>query len=152
MGNFNNEKNNNKRKFNNKNNKQKRVNPKEVKLPVYLPADLNEDIYNEIVDLLNTTKFNKISIPVNISRHLINPDDTSNKVSVIGYIRNYNPETTEFTIILFDNLVEPVKNLGDIAMAVVFNTYKEKFTNIARFEVIPVTFEPVFTEDEEVNK
>ena len=153
MGNFNNQKNNNKRKFNNKNTKQKKVNPRELKLPLYLSADLSDDIYNEIIDVLNSTKFNKISIPLNISRNLINPNssENDNKVSVIGYIRNYNTSNGEFTAILFDNFIEPIKNLGDVAMSVSFNTYKEKLTTITRFEIIPVVFEEKTEGDEENN-
>ena len=57
--------NNNHRGRNNNRNKvakQPKVNPNEIKAPLYLSENLSEDIINEITDVLTNTRFNKISM------------------------------------------------------------------------------------------
>jgi hypothetical protein len=145
---FNNEKKHNKKDYKKPNNKRK-VNT-EIKIPLYLSADLSEDIRDEIIDVLNINIFNKISIPLNISRSLVNPDTKEGdvRVSTIGYIRSYDSESMEFTVTIFDNFINTVKDLGDVAMDISFVTYKDKFVSITKFIVIPVEIETV----DEVNE
>lgn len=145
--------NNNERNYNNRgrnNNfndrkvaKQPRVNPNEVKAPLYLPADLDKNILTEINDVLNETKFNKISIPIGTYRCLIesNVDCDDNRVRTIGYIKKYNPETKEFTIVIFENLIEKIKEQGDIAVELQFTKYKNTLGTITKFNIVPIFVE-----------
>jgi hypothetical protein len=142
--NFNQNNNERKRNFKKRNErnttKQHKVN--ELKAQLYLPADLNESIAFEIIDVLNNTRFNKISIPLNMSKRLIDSKDANDtRVTTIGYIRDYDPETEMFTVIVFDNFIESVNSLGDIAMDITFVTYKDKLRNITKFNIIPVIYE-----------
>ena len=128
--------------YHNKKFREPRVNPNEIKASLCLPADLNENIANEIIDTINNTKFNKISIPLSTYRWIIDgvkegsePDTRS---TTIGYIRNYNAETKEFTLIVFTGFIDKVKSLGDIAIEVQFTEYKERLGTITKLNVIPV--------------
>ena len=145
--NQNNRTNNNRGRNNNydrkKVNKQPKVNPNEIKAPLYLPADLNENIVNEITEVLTSTKFNKISIPIGVRKCFIDNtvDANDTRVATIGYIRNYNAETCEFTVIVFGNFTNIIKELGSIAIDLQIITYKESLGTITKFNIIPVIYE-----------
>lgn len=135
--------NNNHRGRNNNRNKvakQPKVNPNEIKAPLYLSANLSEDIINEITDVLTNTRFNKISIPLSTYRCLVdsNVDADDNRVCTIGYIRNYNAETKEFTVVVFSNFIDIIKEQGDIALELQFTKYKEGLGTITKFIIVPV--------------
>ena len=144
MNNYkNNEKsqNNNRRGYNNKKaNKQPKVNPNEIKIPLCLPVDLNDDTTNQIIDVLCNTRFDKISIPLGISRRLI--EDTvedDNRVRTIGYIRSFDAGSAEFTVIIFGKDLEAVKNLGTtgcLAMDLVYSAHKDgSLRTITKFNI-----------------
>lgn len=146
--------NNNRRGQNNNFNKkvvrQPKVNPNEIKAPLYLPADLNENIVNEITTVLTETKFNKISIPLGTYRCMIdnNVDADDTRVCTIGYIRKYNAETKEFTLTLFNNFVDLIKSMGDVVVELQFTTFKEALGSITKFNIVPVVYEEVAEEEE----
>lgn len=146
--NQNNKKTNNKEHNNNFNErnkvaKQPKVNPNELKAPLFLPADLNENIVSEILDVLEKNRFNKISIPVGTYRNLIesNIDADDTRVCTIGYVRGYNAETEEFTVIVFSKFIDLIKSHGDIAMELQFTEYKEKLGTITKFNIVPAVYE-----------
>lgn len=151
-----NNQNNNRKNYNNRgehnNNRvarQPKVNPNEFKAPLFLPASLDENVVREIIEVLSTTKFNKISIPLGTYRY--NTDTTvdvnDTRVCTIGYIRNYNQETEEFTVSVFSKFTDLVKSFNDAAIELQFTMYKEKLGTITKFNIIPV----IYTE-EEVNE
>lgn len=146
--NYNNNKRNNRGRNNNfdenrKAIKQPKVNPNEIKLPLYLPADLEENIVNEIFDVLSTTRFNKISVPLGTYKCLVDSDidGDDNRVCTIGYIRNYNKENNEFTVIVFGKFLDTIKAYNDIAMELTFNKYKDSLGTITKFNIVPVYYE-----------
>lgn len=148
MSNFNqnNKRTNNKeRNFNDHNKvaRQPKVNPNEFKAQLFLPASLSESIKTEILDVLAKTKFNKISIPVGTYRYLIesNIDADDARVCTIGYIRGYNAETEEFTLVVFSKFTDIIKSLGDIAIDLQFTQYKEKLGTITKFNILPVLYD-----------
>lgn len=123
--------------------KNHKVNPNEIKVPLYLPADLNENTANEILKVLAETKFNKISIPVGTYRCLIdyNVDESDNRVCTIGYIRNYNIKNNEFTVVIFSKFMDFVKSMKESAIELTFTNYKDKLGTITKFNIIPVVYE-----------
>jgi hypothetical protein len=139
----------NRNKFNNqrgrnnnykKSERQPKVNPNELKVALSLPADLNNDIANEILDVLASTKFNKISIPLGAYRNMIDAAAEENDIRVctIGYIKNYDVVNKVFTVIIFDRFLEVIKNpeLGQLKMELAFTTYKEtSLGTITKFNI-----------------
>lgn len=124
---------------NRRNNKVKKVNPNEITIPLYLPADLDENIINEIIDVLESTKFNKISVPLGTYRYLIdsNANADDDRISTIGYIRNYNKETKEFTVITFGRFAELLKEKNCTVIELMFTIYKDSLGTITKFNFVP---------------
>lgn len=152
--NQNNERNNNRGgNYNNRKKvaKQPKVNPNEIKAPLYLPADLNENIVNEIPDVLTGTRFNKISIPLNIRKCFLdyNVDENDTRTSTIGYIRRYNAETREFTVVIFSNFIDAVKEYANVAVEPQFTTYKDGLGTITKLTMVPVVYEDAPAEEVE---
>ena len=154
----NNERNQNRRGYNNKKaNKQPKVNPNEIKVPLCLPVDLNDDVKNEIYDVLTNTKFDKISIPLGIYRSLIEDcEEGDTRVCTIGYIRKYDTESTEFTVIVFNKYLDIIKELGmeNIVLELTFNTYNNTLRTITKFNIacLPCNTEKVNNEAETINE
>ena len=138
MSNFNENNTKNYKGKNNKKNKQEKINPNEIKVVLNMSANLDENIANEIIDVLYTTKFNKISLPLNVYRSLIdsNAELDDNRVCTIGYIRDFNPETHVFTVVVFKNYVEIFKNMN-IVMDLIFTTYNNSLGAITKFIIKP---------------
>ena len=109
--------------FNNKKfNKKPRVNPNEVKASLCISKVITEDMYREIIDVLANTKFNKISIPLGIYRNAIdsNVDADDVRITTIGYIRDYNTETYEFTVVIFKNFIDYIKKIENPVIDLLF--------------------------------
>lgn len=164
MSNNNTNQNNNERHHNNRGghnfnnrkkvNKQPKVNPNEIKVPLYLPADLDENIINEINNVLTTTKFDKISIPLGTYRCLIdsNVDADDARVSTIGYIRKYDAETEMFTVVIFSNFIDFFKAQSDNVVTLQFNSHKDHLRTITKFIIVPVVCDDECTDCDEVNE
>lgn len=134
--------------------KHPRVNPNEIKVPLYLPANLNENITNEILDVLAATKFNKISFPLGTYRCLVDSsvDENDTRICTIGHVRGYNAETKEFTVIVFDKFIETIKSHENVAVDLMFTTYKENLGTITKINIVPAFSEEKCEDSDEVNK
>ena len=151
----NNERNNNTRKGYKKANNQPRVNTNEIKVPFYLSTDLNDDLRDEIFDVLATTKFDKISIPLGIFRNLIEDcKEGDTRVCTIGYIRNYDIERAEFTVVIFSKYIDIVKELGieNLVLEVMFNTYNNGLRTITKFNIAYASNEKFEEEAETIDE
>lgn len=75
------------------------------------------EIENEVKEVLAETKFDKISIPLNTYRRLLSEDggdSEDTKITTIGYIKNYNPETEKFTVVIFNTFKDIIKSWEDL--------------------------------------
>ena len=134
---------NNEKNYNGKRNKKSKpakANPNEFKVVLHLSEEANENINNEIIDVLANTRFDKISIPVGTYRNLAEEcsDADDNRVCTIGYIRNYDANTKEFTLIIFDKFTKKIKDLGDIVMGVSYTSFKDSLRTITKFNLLPI--------------
>lgn len=136
--------------FNNKkSNKQPKVNYNKINVPLYLAADLNENIIEEIIDVLAGTKFNKISIPLGTYRCLVdnNTDVNDSRICTIGYINNYNESTKEFTVVIYNNFINTVKEFNNPVIDIKFTIHEDKLGTIVKFNVIPTITEECIEEN-----
>lgn len=121
--------------------KKPRVNPNELKASLSINKTINEDMYNEILDVLSNTRFDKISIPVGILKSFIDPnvDADDSRIVTIGYIRNYNAETKEFKLIIFNAFLDQIKNLaGDFSVDALFTETRDNtLGTITKFTIYP---------------
>ena len=109
------------KKFNKKP-REPKVNPHEVKASLGILKEVNENVYTEILDVLASTKFNKVSIPLGIYKSLIdsNVDADDSRITTIGYIRDYDAETKEFTVIIFKGFIDYIKKNDCSVMDLLF--------------------------------
>lgn len=124
--------------------KKPRVNPNQLTVKLVLDSkNLNDELIDEILEVLETCQFSKISIPLGTYRNLIINDSAAddNRVSTIGYIRDYNAETQEFTVVVFNNFIDAIKSWGEVGIELQYLTYKGKLGTITKLNIIPVTSE-----------
>lgn len=121
-----------------------RVNPNEVKAQLYLPEDLCDNVKAEIIDVISKAKFSKISVPLGTYRcNLDESNGDDERISTIGYMRKYDPDSQEFTVIVFNNFIDIVKGFGDLAVELLFTTNKDKtkLGTITKFNLVPIIYE-----------
>lgn len=136
----------------NKNDRQPKTNPNVIKMPLYLQNSIPEDIANEILSILATNKFNKISIPLSTYRFTFEEtNEGDNRVYTIGYIRNYNAETCEFTVVVFDGFLDAIKSLGNVGINPMYTTYNNALGTITKFIAVPVVLAENESTDDEVD-
>ena len=116
-----------------------------MKLSFVLPEDASENAVNELLDVLKTTKFNRISFPVSTYRYYLdeNIGNDDNRVVTIGYIKNFDAETGLFTIVIFNNNKPAIEVFKNPTLEVVFSEYNGKLGCITKFNVIDMPTEEV---------
>ena len=116
-----------------------------------MPADLPNDIHNEIMDIIETTKFDKISVPVSSYRRFYDNrvDASDNRTSVIGYIRSFNKEDNTFTVVIYSNNAKITSEFVNPEISIAFTIYKDEFGAITKFIIAPTTSEEENTGDDE---
>ena len=112
-----------------------KVNPNEFKVPLHLSADLSLNVIDEILDVLASTRFDKISIPVGTYRCLVDTNSPidDNRVSTIGYIKGYDPDTNVFTIVVFNTFNEFMTSHDGIYMDLHIIANEEGLKTITKF-------------------
>lgn len=110
-----------------------------------LPTDLSDDLYNEIMEVLQTTKFNKISFPLSSYRHnhdnTLPADDT--RVITVGYIKKFDQKNNKFIVVLFNNAKAVIDGFVNPVIDVSFTQYNGKLGTITKLIIAPETTELV---------
>lgn len=99
--------------------------------------NLTEDALANILDILASTSFSKISFPISAYKWQIDSsvDRDDNRSITAGYIKKYDAETKTFTIVIYNKLAETIMAFKEPVMDVVFTEYKGKFGTITRLIV-----------------
>lgn len=99
----------------------------------------SESIKNEILAVLKSTKFNKISFCLSSPRRYFDEsvaaDDT--RIITVGYIKKYDPKNEEFTLVIFNNLREVVETFENPVVEVIFTEVNGKLGTITKLNIIP---------------
>lgn len=137
--------------FNNNHTSKRTVRNAVLKVPFTMPAGLPNDIHNEIMDIIETTKFDKISVPVSSYRRFYDNrvDASDNRTSVIGYIRSFNKEDNTFTVVIYSNNAKITSEFVNPEIGIAFTIYKDEFGAITKFIIAPTTSEEENTSDDE---
>lgn len=129
-------------------NTQKQNNSIEVTLA--FPADITEELRTEIMDVINTTKFNKISFPLSSYRHShddsIPADDT--RVITVGYIKKFDRKNSVFHVVLFNNVKSLIEEFDNPIIKVDFTQYNGKLGTITKLIIIPTCIDNESDTDE----
>ena len=101
--------------------------------------EVSDAVFDEIVDVLKKTKFNKISFPLSSYRNLFDntvaADDT--KMLTVGYIKKFDAENLEFTVMVFPKCKEVVDAFKNPAIEVVWTEFNDKLGVITKLNIIP---------------
>lgn len=128
-------------------------NPNEIRTKLLISSDFKEEVKEEILDVLAETKFNKISIPLGTYRYLVENDvaEDDNRIVTVGYIKKYNPSNQEFTVILFNNMRDIIKDMGNLTIELLCTMFGGHLGTITKFNIIPVE-EDIQDEDSELDE
>jgi hypothetical protein len=108
-----------------------------AKLAFY--KDLPDEVYNEIIDVLKKTKFNKISFPLNTYRYLIDEtvDDIDTRMATVGYIKRFDADKLEFTVAVYPKSHDAVAAFENPVVEVVWTEFKGKLGVITKLNIVP---------------
>ena len=111
--------------YNQKYNKRNQKQNNHYKIGYVLPEDVSKGTLEEVLEILSTTKFNKISFPVSTYRYYMdgNTDMNDTRVITVGYIKNFNNRLS------IDEFTNPT-------LEVVFSEYNGSLGCITKFNII----------------
>lgn len=94
-----------------------------------------------LLDILSDIKFDKISIPLYTYKNLIFDGGIKGTIAV-GYIKDFNPETEEFTVVIFGKNAESVCTFEDpvIYPRVYIDNETEDVKSIIGLDICPSSF------------
>ena len=120
-----------------------------MKLGIALPYEISDSLTEEIMEVLKSVPFNKVSIPVSTYRYLVEDGiaNDDNRVITTGYIKNFDAETETFTVVLFSNNREKIEKFSNPMLEIVFSEYNGKLGVITKFNIVPIEDEEI-VEDE----
>jgi hypothetical protein len=101
--------------------------------------DLSDEVYNEIIDVLKKTKFNKISFPLNTYRYLVDDsvDENDTRMLTVGYIKKFDAEKQEFTVAVYPKSYDAVSAFENPSVEVVWTEFKGKLGVITKLNIVP---------------
>lgn len=82
--------------------------------------NIEKEIRDDVIDTIVNTRFNKISIPVNMYRAKLS-EEQDDRLYVVGYIANYNKDNNLFRVVLYNGYSEKIKGFKDLYMTVTYN-------------------------------
>lgn len=115
-----------------------------TKKNTYFEAELvfddgvSEDLKKEIIDVLKSSRFNKLSYPIVSYRKLIaeNSDEEDTKIITVGYIKKYIKDENKFIFNIFNNCKDAVNNFTNPVIKVTFTEYDGKLGIISKIIVV----------------
>lgn len=94
----------------------------------------------DLISVLKEISFDKININLSCKKSYIGSNGLG--YTSIGFVNKFNPEEVEFETVVFENRVDAIKALGDVAIAArVFTNKEGKITKVIGLDVEPVTAE-----------
>lgn len=105
-----------------------------ITAPLSLSPSITDELREEIMKVIKSTKFNKISIPLGAYRSLIDEkaDSTDTRVVTVGYIKKYDEEYGMFHVVVFGNSKEIISSLSNLCIKVVYTEYNGKLGVITK--------------------
>ena len=133
--------------------KQQRQN-NHLKIKYLLPEDISENTRNEVIEVLRTTKFNKISIPVSTYRHYTdtNIDKNDNRVVTVGYIKNFDIENDEFVVMIFTNSRAFISKFSNPILEIQISETNDTLRCITKFNIMDYDEDTSDADDEDLTE
>lgn len=128
-----------------------RINNK-IELGFYVSPDTPETIVDEIEEAFSITPFDKISFPITTYKSYLDkriPED-DNRVSAVGYVKDYDIEKGLFTVVIFNSIAEIITKFEQPVLEVIFSSRDDKLGVITRLNIVPTEVDKVEPETTEV--
>lgn len=118
----------NKKKKNQQKEAAAKTNNKYTLANLVMPEGISDKIRVEIMAVIQSTQFDKISFPLSASRKAINTQehDQDDRISTIGYIRKFDLEKNQFQVVIFNGTKDAVAKFKNPIIIPVITTYKEE--------------------------
>jgi hypothetical protein len=121
----------------NKNGK-KQQNTNNIEVPINFEG-IDDSIKNEIIDVLKSTPFNKISFNVGSFRRLlddkISKDDT--RVIAVGYIKKFIEDKNSFVVGLYAANKDTILKFKNPTIDIIFKDFDGKLGTILKINIVP---------------
>lgn len=109
-----------------------------IKAQAVTSKECSNDVLNEVFDTLKNTPFDKISIPLYSVRNVLFSEEAENTKNItVGYIKKYDADKNEFTVVIYDGFKDKVSAIEDPVIDVVFGVYNDKLTSISKLIILP---------------
>lgn len=92
--------------------------------------EVEEKFSDKITEVLEVIPFTKFSIPLFTAK-----DKDKKKMIQVGYIKNYNKESKEFYVALFNSYRNLMDDIENPKIIVDFGIYENEFTKINRLVI-----------------
>lgn len=118
----------NKKKTNQQKEAMAKTNNKYILANLVMPEGISDKIRVEIMAVIQSTQFDKISFPLSASRKVINTqeNDQDDRISTIGYIRKFDLEKNQFQVVIFNSTKDTVAKFKNPIIIPVITIYKEE--------------------------
>lgn len=116
---------------------EKRSNNNYLEAQLVFDESVSDELKEEIINVLATTKFNKLSYPISTYSYLLfeNVENSENKTTVVGYIKKFIKDESKFVFVIYNNSKEIIKSFADMKIKVKFNEYNGKLGIITKIVV-----------------
>lgn len=116
---------------------EKKSNNNYLEAQLVFDESVSDELKEEIINVLATTKFNKLSYPISTYSYLIfeNVENSENKTTVVGYIKKFIKDESKFVFVIYNNSKEIIKSFADMKIKVKFNEYNGKLGIITKIVV-----------------
>ena len=89
-----------------------------------LPSSIPTKIKNEIIDIIKSTRFDKLSFSLSTYRKLLDKqvDDDDERISTVGFIKDFDPETNTFRVGVFSGNKDIIESFVNPIITPIYNT------------------------------
>ena len=114
-------------------------NPKDAtyKAKLNLPYTITSGDKDKILEILACADFEAISVDISTYRRLIDPDADDARIRAMGYIKDYDAATQEFTIIIYSKTNDIVSRFVNPVVSLIYRGSAKKGIRIMKFIIEP---------------
>ena len=116
-----------------------------IDLPIALPSNIPIDVEKQIFDIIMRTPFALLSMPLTGYSRVVTPDSgrdrkqqKADKTSNIGFVKDFNPATNKFRVLIFDRFAKIVQAFIKPAVEIIYVDSYNGLTRISKFNVIDI--------------
>lgn len=133
-----------KKKNNKRSQAQSNASKKYVLATLSMPEGISEKVHVEVMAVVQSTQFDKISIPLSAYRKSIGTQerDDDDRISTVGYIKDFDLEKNQFQVVIFNGSKEAVEAFKNPVIIPIITVYNDSLGTITKLIIDDVEPEP----------